>query len=69
MLRVVIGLAVTVAVGWAALAFWFDGPASRALAGTLAAGFVLGSAAPFLRARPMRRALGVFTAVWLAVLA
>lgn len=67
-LRGAIGAALAAAIGWASLALWFDGPASRAIAGTLAAGFVLGSAALLVGVRPTRRGLGVFLAVWLAVL-
>ena len=47
-------------VAWAAAALWFDGPASRALAGTLAAGFALASVALYVAVRPApRAALGV----------
>jgi hypothetical protein len=47
-------------VVWAAAALWFDGPASRALAGTLAAGFALASIVLYVVVRPAwRGALGV----------
>jgi hypothetical protein len=43
-------------VAWAAAALWFDGPSSRALAGTLAAVFVLLCATLYVRVRPTLRA-------------
>lgn len=43
------------AVGWVGLALWFDGPASRPLAGTLVGGFVLAVVAVLTFVRPRRR--------------
>jgi hypothetical protein len=48
-------------VAWAAAALWFDGPASRALAGTLAGGFALASAVLYVVVRPAWRAAGLVT--------
>jgi hypothetical protein len=51
-------------VAWAAAALWFDGPASRPLAGALAAAFALGCAVLYVRVRPaLRAALFVAAAV------
>jgi hypothetical protein len=62
------------ATGWGGLALWFDGPASRPLAGALAAAFVLAALAIPLAARLRRRglavALGLFAALllwWLSI--
>ncbi len=68
-LRAPIALVVAAAIGWAGLSLWFDGPSSRALAGTLAVSFALGTIATLVFVRPAQRALGVFLAIWLAVLA
>lgn len=54
------------AVAWCAAALWFDGPATRWLAGSLAAGFTLASLGVGVGLRPPRRAI---LAVLLAVLA
>jgi hypothetical protein len=70
--RLVVGilLAPVVAgcVGWAALALWFDGPASRPLAGMLAAAFVLGVVAILVLLHPLRRGLVAAGLLWLGVL-
>jgi hypothetical protein len=62
-------IVVAAGMGWAGLALWFDGPASRPLAGTLAAGFVVAALALLIFLRPMRRALGAVLVLWLVVLA
>jgi hypothetical protein len=56
------------AVGWASLALWFDGPASRPLAGTLVGGFVLAVVAVLTFVRPRRRGLVVVGGLWVLVL-
>ncbi len=48
---------VVVGVAWGALALWFDGPASRVLAATLAAGMTLVSLILAIRVRPFLRGL------------
>lgn len=55
-------------VAWAAAALWFDGPASRALAGVLAAAFVVAALAPLVVARRFLRGLLLFAALFLVVL-
>jgi hypothetical protein len=55
-------------VAWAAAALWFDGPASRALAGTLAAGFALASSVLYVVVRPAWRA-ALLVAIGVAAIA
>ena len=55
-------------VAWAAAAFWFDGPSSRALAGALAAGFALANVALLVAVRPAWRA-ALLVAAGVAVVA
>jgi hypothetical protein len=51
-------------VAWAAAALWFDGPASRGLAGGLAGGFALACVALYVALRPAwRAALAVVAAI------
>ena len=66
--------AVTLGAMWVAAALWFDGPASRPLAGVLAGGFLLGAAALAALAKPRWRALvpvafavAVVAAWWLSI--
>jgi hypothetical protein len=54
--RVLLGVAVVAAIAWATLALWFDGPASRLLAGLMAVGFALGGLSVLALLRPFRRA-------------
>jgi hypothetical protein len=56
------------ALAWAGFAIWFDGPASRLLAGFLAA--VVGAAAlgMLTLVRPLGRGVAGFVVVWLVVL-
>jgi hypothetical protein len=75
-LRMIVTLAlfaiVVTGVAWGALAVWFDGPPSRALAGTLAGGLALISILLAALVRPCRRGLVaallpvVAVAVWWA---
>lgn len=55
-------------VAWAAAALWFDGPASRPLAGTLAGGFALASAVLYVGVRPAWRA-ALLVAIGIAAVA
>ena len=61
--------ALLLAVLWGAAAIWFDGPASRGMAGFLAALLTLGCAVVLLRVRPFRRAVLAVLAVFGVVLA
>jgi hypothetical protein len=54
--RLAISLILALATLWAAAAIWIDGPASRALAGTLAGGLVLIAVMAAVLIRPWRRA-------------
>ena len=56
------------ALGWAGLALWFDGPSSRALAGVLAGGFFVTAVGILALIRPLRRGLVLLGALWLLVL-
>jgi len=56
------------ALGWAGLALWFDGPASRSLAGVLAGGFFVTAVGILALIRPLRRGLVLLGALWLLVL-
>lgn len=61
--RGVVSLALALAVLWAAVALWIDGPESPVLAGMLVVGLVLITALSVALIRPWRRvALGVFLA-------
>ena len=53
-----------VLIAWSAAALWFDGPASRPLAGLAAAAFVVGALVLLLRPR----GLVVFAFLFLAIL-
>jgi hypothetical protein len=55
-------------VGWAAAALWFDGPASRSLAGGLAVAFAAASLGLLFVLRPFRRGLLFFVLLFLPVL-
>jgi hypothetical protein len=57
-----------VALAWCAAALWFDGPATRWLAGALAMGFLAGGFALLVWVRPLGRAvLAVMLAIVLCV--
>ena len=70
--RIAVGILMTpfllLALGWASLALWFDGPASRALAGVLAGGFFVTVVGIVALVRPLRRGLVLLGALWLLVL-
>jgi hypothetical protein len=54
-------------MGWACLALWFDGPASRPLAGLLAGGLAAAAGAVGAIVRPLGRALVIVGVLWLLV--
>ena len=54
--RLLLGLPLVAGIAWGSLALWFDGPASRPLAGLLATGFALGSLSVLALVRPLWRA-------------
>ena len=62
-------LVLLLATGWCAAALWFDGPATRWLAGVLAAGFGLACVAVLAVVRPYGRALLLVLAGFVIVLA
>ena len=70
--RVLLSVIVVAGVAWGALALWFDGPSSRVLAGTMAAGLALVSIALAALIRPFLKGLVaallpvVAVAVWWA---
>src|SRR5262245_21300300 len=51
-------------IAWGAAALWFDGPASRPLAGLLAAVFAVLAIAAIVRVRPLCRGLLAFAVVF-----
>jgi hypothetical protein len=65
---VLIALILVPALGWAGMALWVDGPASRPVAGVLAGGFLLAAVAVLAFVRPLRRALTAVAVLWLLVL-
>lgn len=66
--RLVLWLALIAASAWGSAALWFDGPASRPLAGLLAASFPLAALALLLAVQPRRRAWAAFLVLFAAVL-
>jgi hypothetical protein len=64
----VVALVLALALGWAALAIWFDGPASRPLAAALDVALLALVVALLVRVRPLRRALAAVVVVWAVVL-
>jgi len=65
---ILFGPLVVLASGWALAAIWFDGPASRVLAGLLAAALAMAILFVFVRVRPARRALAGFALLFGAVM-
>lgn len=57
---VLIPMVVLLAMTWAGLALWLDGPSSRPLAGALTAGFAFVTLVLFIRVRPLWRAVAGF---------
>jgi hypothetical protein len=68
-LRVVVSLILALAILWAGAALWIDGPASRALAGTLAGGLLVIAVTAAVLVRPWRRAAGAIFVPFAVVLA
>lgn len=68
LLAVVVTIVLVGAIAWGGLAVWFDGPAWRPLAGTLAITFVAATLATLIFLRPFGRALGAAAVLWLVVL-
>ena len=68
-LRWTLRLLLLLPAAWAAAALWFDGPASRALAGGLAVAFAAAALGLLLVVRPMLRGLLLFAALFALVLA
>ena len=67
-LAVLFSVVLLLSAVWSCAALWFDGPATRWLAGALAAGFGLGCIAVLVAVRPYRRALLLVLAGFLIVL-
>ncbi len=65
---VVLALVLLLATFWSCAALWFDGPASRPVAGLLAGGFAVRAVLLLCLARPRRRGLAAFCALFLVVL-
>jgi hypothetical protein len=63
-----LGLVSAGPTAWACLALWLDGPASRPLAGSLAAGFALATVGVLALVRPLSRAAALWVAGFAAVL-
>ena len=62
--RILLALFCLLLAAWGAAALWFDGPASRGLAGGLAGGFALACVALYVALRPAwRAALAVVAAI------
>jgi hypothetical protein len=68
-LRVIVALTLALAVLWAAVALWIDGPGSRSLSAALAGGLVLVALAAAVLVRPWRRAALFVFVLFVAVLA
>ena len=68
LLGALVALVLAGAIGWAAMAIWFDGPASRALAGGLDVALAAAVVALLVVVRPMRRAVLAVLVLWGVVL-
>ena len=66
--RLILWIVLLAATAWGSAALWFDSPASRPLAGALAAGFALAALALLILVRPKRRAYAAFVALFAALL-
>jgi len=67
--RLFLWLVLLLATAWGSAALWFDGPASRPLAGLLAAAYPLAALALLILVRPRRRAYAAFVALFAVLLA
>jgi len=63
-----LGLLLALPSAWACLALWIDGPASRPLAGALAAVFAIGFASLLVAVRPVRNAALLWLVAFAGVL-
>jgi hypothetical protein len=66
--RLVLWIVLLAAVAWGSAALWFDGPASKPLAGLLAAAYPLATLALLTLLRPRRRAYAASLALFAVVL-
>jgi hypothetical protein len=66
--RLILWIVLLAATAWGSAALWFDSPASRPLAGALAAGFALAALALLILVRPKRRAYAAFVALFAVLL-
>ena len=67
--RLFLWLVLLLAIAWGSAALWFDGPASRPLAGLLAAAFALAALALLIGVRPRLRGFAAFLALFAVLLA
>jgi len=66
--RLILWVVLLAATAWGSAALWFDGPASRPLAGLLAAAFPLAAVALLILLRPKRRAYAAFLTMFAVLL-
>jgi len=66
--RLILWIVLLTATAWGSGALWFDGPASRPLAGLLAAAFALAALALLIGLRPRRRGFAAFLALFAVLL-
>jgi len=66
--RLILWSVLLIATAWGSAALWFDGPASRPLAGLLAAAFALAALALLIGVRPRRRGVAAFVALFAVLL-
>jgi len=66
--RLILWSVLLIAIAWGSGALWFDGPASRPLAGLLAAAFALAALALLIGVRPRRRGVAAFLALFAVLL-
>jgi hypothetical protein len=57
-----------VSIAWGCAALWFDGPASRPVAGSLAAGFAVAALILLVRFRPLSKGVAAYGVLFLLVL-
>jgi hypothetical protein len=66
--RLILWMVLLAATAWGSAALWFDGPASRPLAGLLAGAFPLAALALLILLRPKRRAYAAFLILFAVLL-
>jgi len=66
--RLILWSVLLIATAWGSAALWFDGPASRPLAGLLAAAFVLAALGLLIGVRPRYRGVAAFVALFAVLL-